>query len=163
MRYYSRTTGTTYVDGVHDGQIPQDAVPIDDERYQQVIANPSPGKMRGHDASGLPILVDPPVYEPTSEDIERDLTAALNRHLDAVAGQRRYDSRFTCSLRAGYPGPFQAEGQAFAAWMDDCNMVGYQLMAEVKAGSRAVPTEAELIAALPVIDWPPSPIPAGAA
>lgn len=107
--------------------------------------------------------LNPPLAEPTAAQTEAALTAALNRHLDAVAGERRYDSRFTCALRAGFPGPFQEEGQVFAAWMDACNMSAYQMMAEVKAGSREVPTEAELIAALPVIEWPPSPIPEGAA
>ena len=94
--------------------------------------------------------------------LESSLIKTLNDHLDAVARQRRYDSRFTCSLRAGFTGPFQAEGVAFAAWMDQCNLVGYTIMAEVKAATRAVPTPEELIAAMPVIEWPPSPIPEGA-
>jgi len=95
--------------------------------------------------------------------MQAKLTEALNSHLNATAKQRSYDDRFTCSLRAGYPGPFQAEGQVFAAWMDECNMVAYQIMSEVKRGLRPVPTEAELIASLPVIEWPPSPVPVGAA
>jgi hypothetical protein len=95
--------------------------------------------------------------------MQSKLTSALSDYLNEVAGQRSYDDRFTCSLRAGYPGPFQAEGQTFAAWMDECNMVAYQIMSEVKRGMRPVPTEAELIEALPVIVWPPSPVPEGAA
>jgi hypothetical protein len=94
---------------------------------------------------------------------EKALVQVLNEHLDSVAGQRRYDSRFTCALRAGFPGPFQAEGLAFAAWMDQCNMTGYTIMQEVKLGQRPVPSAAELIAAMPTIEWPPSPIPEGAA
>lgn len=94
--------------------------------------------------------------------LEESLVDVLNAHLNAVAGERRYDNRFTCSLRAGFAGPFQAEGVAFAAWMDQCNLVGYTIMAEVKAGQRAAPTPAELIAAMPIIEWPPSPIPEGA-
>lgn len=90
------------------------------------------------------------------------LTEALNRHLDTVAGERRYDDRYTCALRAGFPGPFQQEGMAFAAWMDDCNVAAYTILAECKAGLRPIPTEGELIAAMPVIEWPPSPIPEGA-
>ncbi|VXD04281.1 hypothetical protein [Pseudomonas sp. 9Ag] len=161
--YYSKTTGCTYLPAIHGAAMPADAVPISAERYDTVIANPADGKVRSHDADGQPILIDPPVYDPAPEDIERALTVALNKYLDTVAGQRRYDSRFTCSLRAGFPGPFQEEGRVFAAWMDACNMAAYQLMAEVKADGRAVPTEAELIAAMPVIKWPASPIPAGAA
>lgn len=104
---------------------------------------------------------DPAVQQ--AADLERALVGVLNAHLDAVAGQRRYDNRFTCSLRAGFAGPFQAEGQAFAAWMDQCNMTGYTIMQEVKLGQRPVPSAAELIAAMPTIEWPPSPIPEGAA
>lgn len=98
-----------------------------------------------------------PVYE------QQRLTDALNRHMDATAGQRRYDNRFTCSLRAGFAGPFQAEGLAFAAWMDQCNIAAYTILAECKAGVRPIPSEAELIAAMPEIEWPPSPVPEGAA
>lgn len=94
--------------------------------------------------------------------LQNQLTAALNRHLDSVAGQRRYDDRFTCSLRAGFPGPFQEEGTVFAAWMDACNLVAYTILAECKGGLRPVPTEEELVEALPLIEWPPSPIPEGA-
>lgn len=81
-------------------------------------------------------------------------TETLTRHLDATAQQRRYDNRVTCALRAGYPGPFQAEGQAFAQWMDQCNALGYQILAEVQAGTRPMPSEAEFIAMLPPMVWP---------
>ena len=104
-----------------------------------------------------------PVAAESARQVQVRLTAALNSHLNAVAGERSYDDRFTCSLRAGYPGPFQSEGQTFADWMDNCNMVAYQIMAEVKQGLRPIPTEAELIDAMPVIVWPPSPVPEGAA
>ncbi len=102
------------------------------------------------------------VPEPTEQEILDALTQALNMHLDSVASQRRYDSRFTCALRAGFPGPFQAEGLAFAAFMDECNMVGYAMMKRAKAGEIPVPSGAELIAAMPAMAWPPSPIPEGA-
>lgn len=57
-RYYSKTTQTTYVSGIHS-EMPADAVAITDKRYQEVIVNPVDGKVRSHDAEGLPILVDP--------------------------------------------------------------------------------------------------------
>ena len=84
-----------------------------------------------------------------------DFEAALDAHLDAVAKARRYTSRFTCALRAGYDGPFRAEGQAFASWMDTCNATAYALMAEVQAGTRPLPaTTQELIDTLPAMEWP---------
>ena len=81
--------------------------------------------------------------------------SALDAHLDSVAKTRRWDSRFTCALRAGYVGPFQAEGQAFAAWMDVCNAFAYSYMAEVLAGTKQMPAStAAFIALLPPMVWP---------
>lgn len=90
----------------------------------------------------------------TPTEIERILIASLDAHFDATANQRRYRDRYTCAVRAGYTGPFQAEGQAFASWMDTCNALGYQIMAEVQAGTRAIPTPEELIGAMPAMVWP---------
>ncbi len=90
----------------------------------------------------------------SNDEIITGLTAALERYYDATAQAKRYDNRFTCALRAGYVGTFQAEGLAFAQWMDTCNTHGYQVMADCVAGKRTIPTEAELIAELPVMVWP---------
>lgn len=59
VRYYSKTTGCTYLASLHGTNMPTDAVPIDEERFLSVIGNPVPGKIRSHDAQGLPILIDP--------------------------------------------------------------------------------------------------------
>ena len=81
--------------------------------------------------------------------------SALDAHLDTTAQQRRYDNRLTCALRAGYPGPFQAEGIAFAGWMDQCSALAYQLLAEVMQGTRPMPDSPQaLIDLLPVMVWP---------
>lgn len=93
----------------------------------------------------------PPAPVPTIADFD----AALTAHLDATAQARRYDNRITCALRAGYVGPFQAEGQAFASWMDTCNAMAYTLLAEVQAGTRPLPaTTQALIDTLPAMEWP---------
>jgi len=96
-----------------------------------------------------------PVPKPkTNDEIVADLTSDLERHYDAMAQARRYDNRFTCALRAGYVGPFQVEGIAFAQWMDTCNAYGYQVMADCLAGQRTIPTADQLIAELPPMVWP---------
>lgn len=80
---------------------------------------------------------------------------ALTAHFDATAQARRYDNRITCALRAGYAGPFQAEGQAFAQWMDACNAQAYSLLAQVQAGTAPAPESVgAFLAALPVMTWP---------
>lgn len=61
-RFYSQTTLTTYLEGIHR-EMPADAQEITEARYLEVLGNPAPGKIRGHDADGLPILIDPPPEE----------------------------------------------------------------------------------------------------
>lgn len=67
-RFYSQSTGCTYMPTVHD-TMPDDAVEISEQVYSDVIANPAPGKVRGHDAQGLPILIDPPVHVLTVDEL----------------------------------------------------------------------------------------------
>lgn len=96
-------------------------------------------------------LSPPPTPLPTLADFD----AALTAHLDATAQSRRYDNRITCMVRAGFPGPYQAEGAAFATWCDTCNSIAYTLMAEVQAGTRPLPeTTQALIDELPLMVWP---------
>ncbi|AZC55447.1 phage tail assembly chaperone [Pseudomonas chlororaphis] len=66
---------------------------ISDELVLSVIGNPAPGKVRAHDESGLPFLVDAP--PPTAEQlaaVEREwrdeqllaTDGVINRHRDQV-------------------------------------------------------------------------------
>lgn len=89
----------------------------------------------------------------TMEQIAAQYEAALDAHLDAVARQHRYDNRFTFALRAGFPGPYQADGAAFALWMDTCNYHAFRLLESVLAGESGIPSSAEeFIAMLPVFE-----------
>lgn len=81
-------------------------------------------------------------------------TAALDAHIDAVAQADRWDSRITCALRASYPNPWQVKGIAFGTWMDTCYALAYQIMADVQAQTRTLPTIDEFIAEMPVMEWP---------
>ena len=83
-----------------------------------------------------------------------DLAQELDRYMDRVAKARGYDNRLTCALRAGYPGPFQAEGQAFALWMDNCYVAAAQLRASIPDGEPVTDPSA-LLGALPVPPWAP--------
>lgn len=90
MRFYSSSTGTTYLKGIH-AVIPADAVPISEARYQEVIANPASGKVRSHDANGLPILVDatPEIVVVTNAEVE---AARLKAYADPLTGSDRFFS-----------------------------------------------------------------------
>lgn len=80
---------------------------------------------------------------------------ALTAHLDNTAKAKRYDNRITCMVRAGFPGPFHAEGTAFAAWCDTCNILAYQMLQAVQAGTQPMPESPQaFIATLPAMVWP---------
>lgn len=79
---------------------------------------------------------------------------ALDSHLDNVARLHRYNDRFTFALRAGYVGPYQAEGIAFAQWMDACNVAAYALLQQVIAGTIEAPAPDAFIASLPAFVMP---------
>ena len=79
---------------------------------------------------------------------------AHDAHLNAAAKTRGYSTIQSAAIRAGYAGPFQAEGQVFAQWMDACNALGYQVVAEVSAGTRPPLSIEEYILLLPVLVLP---------
>lgn len=95
-----------------------------------------------------------PEYVPTQEEIEariqKQLTDAVQRYLDAEAQKLNYDSCLSvCSYVDTGVQKFDDEGRAFRAWRSQVWAKGYEILAQVQAGQRGIPTEAELIAELP--------------
>lgn len=82
--------------------------------------------------------------------IQKQLTDAVQRVLDNKAQELNYDSCLSvCSyIDTGVP-KFDAEGKAFRAWRSAVWAKGYEILAEVQAGQREIPTEEELLAELP--------------
>ena len=121
-RFYlkeSETTGTTYLEGVH--VIPAGAVEISEDRFLSVIANAEPGKVRSHDANGLPILIDPPAYVPTADALCSRIDDAADAARARVAGDPlravEYDRAHIeaqAFADAGYPA--DAVPRTVAAW-----------------------------------------------
>lgn len=111
---------------------------------------------------GIPCQPDTPIgyvwtgsaFVEHPDDTAKRYDAALTAHFDAKAQERRYDNRLTCALRAGFPGPFQAEGLAFAQWMDNCNAYAYTVMGQVLGGLRPMPTVEAFIEEMPDLIWP---------
>lgn len=88
QRYYSQQTGCTYLASMHAGKMPPDAVEISEDHYRETIASPAHGKIRAHDAAGLPILIDPPPPAPlTREQIE---ALRLRAYADPLTGSDRH-------------------------------------------------------------------------
>ena len=83
------------------------------------------------------------------------LTDAMQSHLDQTAQERGYDGILSlCSYATSANARFGPEGQAGVTFRDAVWAYGYQIIAEVQAGTRPVPSAAELVAALPSIVWP---------
>ncbi len=91
--------------------------------------------------------------EQTALRLKLEVENGLSRYIDAMAMTKGYASQLACAVRAGYPGKYQAEGLAFAFWMDNCYDHNQAVQADVIAGDRRQPTVAELINELPVLIW----------
>lgn len=90
----------------------------------------------------------PPPESP--EQAAARLGRAVDSHIDAGARAAGYDNIANACGYAAAPNPFQAESQSFVTWRGNVWGKCFEVMAEVQAGARAIPTEAELIALLPV-------------
>lgn len=90
QRFYSQTTGCTYLEGIHQC-MPDDAVKITDELFQEVISNPAPGKMRKH-KDGLPYLDDAEAREPTIGQVYASRSAAYRAESDPLKIEADYDA-----------------------------------------------------------------------
>jgi hypothetical protein len=91
---------------------------------------------------------------PAADEIASVLVAAVQSHLDAAARTRNYDGMLSlCTYATSTNAKFAAEGQAGVAWRDAVWAKCYDVLAAVQAGTRTIPTEAELLAELPAIVW----------
>lgn len=101
----------------------------------------------------LPAAAAPSLEEQQAE-IAKEYDAELMAHYDRMAQTQGFENMMTCMLRASRPGPFYAQGVAYFDWVERCNVLGYTLIAEVKAGTKPLPSKAEFIAGLPPMVWP---------
>lgn len=98
---------------------------------------------------------DTPEPSPSPALTVKSITDAMDDLFNLTAQSKHYDNRITCALRAGYPGPFQSEGLAFASWMDAQNLKAYQMLAQVESGDLPMPkTVQEALALLSPMVWP---------
>ena len=126
--------------------IPVDAVEITTEEHAALIEGQALGKVIVADKSGRPILKDPP--PPTAEQIMSRLEARVQQWLDEQARALGYDdikSAVTYAEESAVP-KFQQEGQAMRRLRSMAWARCYEILSEVQAGQRSIPTEAELIA-----------------
>lgn len=109
---------------------------------------------------GKDIVENKPAISP-ADPIEKpipsqaDYTNAIQATLDNAAVARRYDSAATMATYTNSTnGVWSAEAAAMVAWRDAVWLYAYQQLDAVLAGEREQPTIEELLAELPVPNWP---------
>ncbi len=86
-----------------------------------------------------------------AETVKR-LTDAVQTYMESVARNKGYDNLLSACSYAAVANAFQAESLKFIEWRSECWTTCHQVMADAEAGNIAVPTEAELVAMLPVFE-----------
>jgi len=150
MFKYSPSTGGFYHADIHD-VMPDDVVDVTDEEHSALMLEQEQGK-RITFSNGAVVAVDPP--PPTDAEIQAGLVSAVQQHLDDVARTRNYDGILSlCTYATSSVEQFAAEGQAGIAWRDAVWEYCYQVLDDVQAGHRNIPTSQNLILELPTINW----------
>lgn len=91
---------------------------------------------------------------PTPAEIQAELTKAVQAYMDAKVKERGYDGILSaCSYVDTGIERFDNEGAACRAWRSAVWDKCYDILAEVQAGARAVPSAEELISELPKLEW----------
>jgi hypothetical protein len=104
---------------------------------------------------GEPVTIPPTPSVPTVNELIASITRAVQRHLDTTAQSHGYDGILSLSSYAVSTDPiFAVEGAAGAAWRDTCWRLCADALAEVEAGTRAMPTPEEGVSELPPMLWP---------
>ena len=84
-----------------------------------------------------------------------EYTAAIDRRVEATARGRGYNgAAHLASYAASTVPAWAAEAAAFVAWRDAVWVWSLAEMSKVRAGEVAAPSIDDLVAALPVIQWP---------
>lgn len=115
-------------------------------------AQPVEAGMVEMSAEELQAYLNPP---PTEGQILAAFTAAIQQRLDDFARTRSYDGILSaCSYVASGVQRFADEGAYCVAARDATWAYAYQILADVQAQERPMPTLEEVMAELPALEWP---------
>ena len=99
--------------------------------------------------------IPPPHPPPTQEQIIAQYASAVQQRLDDFAKTRGYDGILSAATYAtSLIAKFAAEGQCAVVARDATWAKCGQILAEVQANTRPLPTLIELVAELPLLEWP---------
>jgi len=137
---YKLTNSTSIIRLSDNAFIPADDANTDYQAYLKWLAE-----------GNTPQPVDPP----SPQQVEAQLTSAIQQRLDTFAQQRGYDNILSaCTYATSSVPKFQSEGQNCVNLRDATWSAAYAVLADVQANTRPIPTETELFAELPVLTWP---------
>lgn len=87
--------------------------------------------------------------------VQQATITAIQNLLDTTAQAHGYDHIVSTISYVGSAIPkWNAEGVRAKAWRDECWYAAYLIQEAVKAGTRPLPTSAEVLAEMPAADWP---------
>lgn len=152
ISYSAKSQGFYHSSLDYGDNLPDDLIAISDDYHAELLDQQSVGKIICSDKNGYPIVVDPPLETP--EQAERRLQHSVQSHLDDTVKTRGYDGILSaCTYATSSFEKFRLDGQAAVEWRDAVWSMCYQVLADVQAGIKPMPTEDDLIALLPMIDW----------
>ena len=94
-------------------------------------------------------------WEMTPAGSQYYITEAVKQHLDTVAAERQYDGIVSLIGYLNSPvAQWAAEASAGNVWRSAVWVKVYEIQQQVQSGQRPIPTPTEVIAELPVIQWP---------
>lgn len=97
------------------------------------------------------LIIEPP----TKAEIQKALTDGVQNWMDSIVQERNYDNVHTCVGTYLYSPieKFRLEAEAVRDWVSYVWAKCYEILAQVEAGDRAIPTLEEVIAELPTLVW----------
>lgn len=102
-------------------------------------------------AGGVP----EPADAHSADEMIASVQQAVQQRLDDFARTRAYDGILSAATYAASAVPkFAAEGQYAVQARDATWAACYQIMADVQAGTRAMPSVEDVLAELPALEWP---------
>lgn len=101
------------------------------------------------------VALTPEELQAVALELKGDIVAQTQQRLDDFAHTRNYDGILSaCTYATSTVPKFQQEGQYCVTARDQTWAVLYQIMAEVEAGTREMPSDfAEIEPQLPVLAW----------
>ena len=139
--------------GVYSVTIAED--PTYDKVTHKIVVDSTPSLVDGV------WTINKTVVEMTAEEKElykqkiiQSYSEAVQEHLDTEAQTKLYDNIMSACSYASGTGTYAAEGQAALTWRIAVWEYVEQVLADVEAETRTLPTVPELIAELPVMTWP---------